>query len=106
MVMCSIATVYDGCIWAGDHATSGAYLKSYEALEKIFAAYDQNQFIDDQAFKALWIKHQADIDAALPPVSQRNPFVMDVGLDAKGRAIKLDYDLNYALPEFKSRFNL
>ena len=100
-------TVYDVDVF-GQETTPrlGAYLEKLQALEKIFAAYDQNQFIDDQAFKALWIKHQADIDAALPPVSQRNPFVMDVGLDAKGRAIKLDYDLNYALPEFKSRFNL
>jgi hypothetical protein len=29
---------------------------------KKFAVYDQNQFIDDQAFKALWIKHQAEIE--------------------------------------------
>ncbi len=100
-------TVYEVDVF-GQETTPrlGAYLEKLQALEKIFAAYDQNQFIDDQAFKALWIKHQAEIDAALPPVSQRNPFVMDVGLDVKGRAIKLDYDLNYALPEFKSRFNL
>ncbi|MEF9957824.1 MAG: hypothetical protein RSA22_10760 [Acinetobacter sp.] len=76
------------------------------ALEKIFAAYNQNQFIDDQAFKALWLKHQAEIEKALPPVNQRNPVVIDVGLDAKGRAVKVDYDLNYALPQFKSRFNV
>jgi len=31
---------------------------------------------------------------------------MDIGLDAQGRAVKIDYDLNYALPELKSRFNL
>lgn len=77
-----------------------------QSVEKIFAVYDQNQFIDDHAFKALWIKHQADIEKALPPVDKRNPFVMDVGLDAEGRAVKLDYDLNYALPELKSSFNI
>ena len=77
-----------------------------QSVEKIFAVYDQNQFIDDHAFKALWIKHQADIEKALPPVDKRNPFVMDVGLDAQGRAVKLDYDLNYALPELKSSFNI
>lgn len=82
------------------------YSEKLQALEKVFAIYDQNQFIDDQAFKALWLKHQADIEKALPPVNKRNPVIMDVGLDAKGRAIKLDYDLNYAASEFKSRFNV
>ncbi|MCR4529395.1 hypothetical protein [Acinetobacter venetianus] len=77
-----------------------------QSVEKIFAVYDQNQFIDDHAFKALWIKHQDEIQKALPPIDKRNPFVMDVGLDAQGRAVKLDYDLNYALPELKSSFNI
>ena len=87
-------------------ATPAALTEQTAALEKIFAAYNQNQFIDDQAFKALWLKHQAEIEKALPPVNQRNPVVIDVGLDAKGRAVKVDYDLNYALPQFKSRFNV
>lgn len=82
------------------------YIQKLPAVEKEFAVYDQNQFIDDQAFKALWLKHQADIEKALPPADKRNPFVMDVGLDAKGRAVKIDYDLNYGLPELKSRFNI
>lgn len=82
------------------------YIRKLQAVEKEFAVYDQNQFIDDQAFKTLWLKHQADIEKALPPVDKRNPFVMDVGLDAKGRAVKIDYDLNYGLPELKSRFNI
>lgn len=87
-------------------AEIGSQLQKNSALEKIFSAYNQNQFIDDHAFKALWLKHQTDIQATLPPASQRNPFIMDVGLDAQGRAIKLDYDLDYALPQFKSRFNV
>ncbi|KXO84415.1 hypothetical protein AYK86_07375 [Acinetobacter venetianus] len=81
-------------------------ISKLQSVEKIFAVYDQNQFIDDHAFKALWIKHQAEIQKALPPIDKRNPFVMDVGLDAQGRAVKLDYDLNYALPELKSSFNI
>ncbi|ENX38142.1 hypothetical protein [Acinetobacter sp. NIPH 2100] len=83
-----------------------SYFEKLQTVEKEFVAYDQNQFIDDQAFKALWIKHQADIDQALPPVDKRNPFIMDVGLDAQGRAVKLDYDLNYGLSELKSRFSV
>jgi len=92
----------------GTQAESGflSYITKLQAVEKQFAAYDQNQFIDDQAFKALWIKHQADIAKALPPVEKRNPFTMDIGLDAQGRAVKLDYDLNYGLSELKSRFSV
>ncbi|MCU4640228.1 hypothetical protein [Acinetobacter courvalinii] len=82
------------------------YIQKLQAVEKEFAVYDQNQFINDQAFKTLWLKHQVDIEKALPPADKRNPFVMDVGLDAKGRAVKIDYDLNYGLPELKSRFNI
>ncbi len=101
-------SVYDIDVFGEQKAESGFlnYIAKLQTVEKQFAAYDQNQFIDDQAFKALWIKHQADIAKALPPVEQRNPFIMDVGLDAQGRAVKLDYDLNYGLSELKSRFSV
>ncbi|MCH7304322.1 hypothetical protein MMP74_07990 [Acinetobacter sp. NIPH 1869] len=101
-------SMYDIDVFGEQKAESGflSYITKLQAVEKQFAAYDQNQFIDDQAFKALWIKHQADIAKALPPVEKRNPFVMDVGLDAQGRAVKLDYDLNYGLSELKSRFSV
>lgn len=101
-------SMYDIDVFGEQKAESGflSYITKLQAVEKQFAAYDQNQFIDDQAFKALWIKHQADIAKALPRVEKRNPFVMDVGLDAQGRAVKLDYDLNYGLSELKSRFSV
>ncbi|MCJ0829181.1 hypothetical protein MN869_12080 [Acinetobacter sp. NIPH1876] len=101
-------SMYDIDVFGEQKAESGflSYITKLQAVEKQFAAYDQSQFIDDQAFKALWIKHQADIEKALPPVEKRNPFVMDVGLDAQGRAVKLDYDLNYSLSELKSRFSV
>lgn len=101
-------SMYDIDVFGEQKAESGflSYITKLQAVEKQFATYDQNQFIDDQAFKALWIKHQADIAKALPPVEKRNPFVMDVGLDDQGRAVKLDYDLNYGLSELKSRFSV
>ena len=101
-------TMYDVDVLGEQKTPSGflSYIEKLVAVEKEFVQYDQNQFIDDQGFKALWLKHQADIQKALPPVEKRNPFVMDVGLDAQGRAVKLDYDLNYALPELKSSFNI
>lgn len=101
-------SIYDIDVFNTKKAESGflSYVEKLQSVEKEFAVYDENQFIDDQAFKALWIKHQAEIEKALPPQDKRNPFTMDIGLDAQGRAVKIDYDLNYALPELKSRFNL
>ncbi|WP_391486362.1 hypothetical protein [Acinetobacter pittii] len=74
------------------------------ALKQTFAAYDQNQFVDDEAFKALWIKHKAEIEQALP--KQRNPVTIDVGLDEKGRLVNADYDIAYTPAEFNHRFNI
>lgn len=74
------------------------------ALKQTFAAYDQNQFVDDEAFKALWIKHKAEIEQALP--KQRNPITIDVGLDEKGRLVNADYDIAYTPAEFNHRFNI
>jgi hypothetical protein len=47
----------------GDKKTESgflSYIEKLKAIEKEFVVYDKNQFIDDQAFKALWIKHQAE----------------------------------------------
>lgn len=74
------------------------------ALKQTFAAYDQSQFVDDEAFKALWIKHKAEIEQALP--KQRNPVAIDVGLDEKGRLVNADYDIAYTPAEFNHRFNI
>lgn len=74
------------------------------ALKQTFTAYDQNQFVDDEAFKALWIKHKAEIEQALP--KQRNPVTIDVGLDEKGRLVNADYDIAYTPAEFNHRFNI
>ncbi|MFW2063197.1 hypothetical protein [Acinetobacter ursingii] len=74
-------------------------------LESTFAAYDQNQFIDDQAFKALWLKHQSEIDQTLPAVKARTPLTMNVGLDAQGRLVSADYDLSLLLPQTNRRMH-
>lgn len=74
------------------------------ALKQTFAAYDQGQFVSDDAFKALWLKHKAEIEQALP--KQRNPIAVDVGLDEKGRLVNVDYDIAYTPAEFNHRFNI
>jgi hypothetical protein len=82
-----------------------AQIKSrQEALKQTFEAYNQNQFINDEAFKVLWLKHKAEIEQALP--KQRNPITIGVALDDKGRAVNMDYDIAYTPAEFNHRFNI
>ncbi|ENQ5597595.1 hypothetical protein JH843_000450 [Acinetobacter baumannii] len=88
-----------------DTSIQKAQIKSrQDALKQIFEAYNQNQFINDEAFKALWLKHKDVIEQALP--KQRNPITIDVALDDKGRAVNMDYDVDYTPAEFKHRFNI
>ncbi|HEM8711304.1 TPA: hypothetical protein U2Q76_002276 [Acinetobacter baumannii] len=88
-----------------DTSVQKAQIKSrQDALKQTFEAYNQNQFINDKAFKALWLKHKDEIEQALP--KQRNPITIDVALDDKGRAVNMDYDVDYMPAEFKHRFNI
>ncbi len=88
-----------------DTSIQKAQIKSrQDALKQTFEAYNQNQFINDEAFKALWLKHKDEIEQALP--KQRNPITIDVALDDKGRAVNMDYDVDYTPAEFKHRFNI
>ncbi|MDY7197441.1 hypothetical protein TYG72_06415 [Acinetobacter baumannii] len=88
-----------------DTSIQKAQIKSrQDALKQTFEAYNQNQFINDEAFKALWLKHKDEIEQALP--KQRNPITIEVALDDKGRAVNMDYDVDYTPAEFKHRFNI
>ncbi|MGT2550623.1 hypothetical protein ACQCTT_08875 [Acinetobacter geminorum] len=88
-----------------DTSIQKAQIKSrQDALKQSFEAYNQNQFINDEAFKTLWLKHKDEIEQALP--KQRNPITIDVALDDKGRAVNMDYDVDYTPAEFKHRFNI
>ncbi|MDV4217957.1 hypothetical protein MSC32_09755 [Acinetobacter baumannii] len=88
-----------------DTSIQKAQIKSrQDALKQTFEAYNQNQFINDEAFKVLWLKHKDEIEQVLP--KQRNPITIDVALDDKGRAVNMDYDVDYTPAEFKHRFNI
>lgn len=88
-----------------DTSIQKAQIKSrQDALKQTFEAYNQNQFINDEAFKTLWLKHKDEIEQTLP--KQRNPITIDVALDDKGRAVNMDYDVDYTPAEFKHRFNI
>ncbi|RZN87345.1 hypothetical protein [Acinetobacter johnsonii] len=65
-----------------------------EELKPLFTAYQTEQLVDAQSFKQLWQKHQAEITPIMAQLgSERSPFVMDVGLDQKGRAQNMDYNI-------------
>lgn len=74
-------------------------------LAKTFAQYDQNQFVDDKTFKTLWLKHLPEIEQALAAQKTMNPMTMDVGLDAQGRAVTIDYGATYVLESSHKKLN-
>lgn len=67
--------------------------EEYAALEKKFEESGSEKLVTAQDFKQLWDKNSAEIKALLAKQKQ-NDFVVDVGLDEKGRAVKVDYDAN------------
>ncbi len=68
--------------------------KKSELIAKFTRYGQEDKLLNAQEFKNLWFENQKDIDAVLPAVKDRSPLIMDVGLDASGRAVKLDYDLS------------
>ena len=67
-----------------------------QEVQQIFEPYVSDQLTDVQAFKALWIKHQPEIQAALAESGQAMPVTIDVALDNQGRAVDLAYQLQFA----------
>ena len=69
------------------------------ALDHLFEQYASTDFKDAETFKQLWNKHHVEIEKYLSDVKPLNPFVIDVGLDVKGRAVKMDYDVAYSIQD-------
>ncbi|OTG65342.1 hypothetical protein B9T25_12125 [Acinetobacter sp. ANC 4470] len=63
------------------------------SLSPIFEQYVSDQLMDVKVFSGLWAKHQAEIQQALKANAEQIPLVIDVGLDAQGRATLVDYDI-------------
>lgn len=83
------------------------YMKKNAELSAKFATLSKkDHLVDANAFKQLWIQHQADIDASLPPKNLRNPMIVDLTLDDKGRAVKVDYDIGMDLGELNRKLNV
>ncbi|MEG0483400.1 MAG: hypothetical protein RR569_09865 [Acinetobacter sp.] len=80
--------------------------KSAELNTKFVALSKKDHLVDANEFKQLWIQHQADVDASLPPQNQRNPMVVDLALDEKGRAVKVDYDVGMDFGKLNRKLNV
>lgn len=86
---------------AGTIEKSAIFSAESTKLDQIFEQYGQSeQLVDVQRFKALWDKHQSEISQVLTKSKESNPFVVDVGLDQQGRAVKVDYDVAYWVENF------
>jgi hypothetical protein len=62
-------------------------------LLKTFEASSSEKLVTAADFKQLWMNNSTKINALLA-TQKPNDFIVDVGLDEKGRAVKIDYDLN------------
>ncbi|TCM70884.1 hypothetical protein EC844_101158 [Acinetobacter calcoaceticus] len=72
---------------------------NFAEIEQLFEQYQSTELVDAEAFKVLWLKHGNEIKAALAK-EKLNKVVMDVGLDAQGRAIYADYDVDFSIEKF------
>ena len=75
-------------------------IDALSSLSPIFEPYASDQLMDVKTFSGLWAKHQAEIQQALKANTQQIPLVMDVGLDAQGRATLVDYDIQIASKKY------
>lgn len=80
--------------------------KSKALTEKFASLGSKGELVTAQQFKKLWLENQADIDAVLVAKEKRNPFIVDVFLDQKGRLVKADYDMQYDLDDFARKLNV
>ncbi len=76
-------------------ANIGKVMFSTTALTATFEQYADQEFKDAQAFKVLWDKHQPEIKKELAQLKSQNPMEIDVGLDDKGRAVQVNYNVGY-----------
>ena len=75
-------------------------IDALSSLSPIFEPYVSDQLMDVKTFSGLWAKHQPEIQQALKANAQQIPLVMDVGLDAQGRATLVDYDIQIASKKY------
>lgn len=80
--------------------------KDAALVEKFSTLGQKDQLVDANQFKQLWDQYQTDINASLPPKDQRNPMIIDLALDDKGRAIRADYGVGMDFGELNRKLDI
>lgn len=80
--------------------------KNKTALVSTFNGYAKDQLVDAQQFKQLWNQHLTEIESSLPAPDKRNPLIVDLSLDNKGRAVKANYDMGLDLDTLNRKLNI
>ncbi|MCU4537872.1 hypothetical protein KTI96_11920 [Acinetobacter bereziniae] len=80
--------------------------KNKTALVSTFNGYAKDQLVDAQQFKQLWNQHLTEIESSLPAPDKRNPLIVDLSLDNKGRAVKADYYMGLDLDTLNRKLNI
>lgn len=80
--------------------------KNKTALVSTFNGYAKDQLVDAQQFKQLWNQHLTEIESSLPAPDKRNPLIVDLSLDNKGRAVKADYNMGLDLDTLNRKLNI
>lgn len=70
-----------------------------ETLKATFSQYASDDLTSANAFKLLWEKHQPEVQQILAQTKFKNSVIFDVAIDAKGRAVRMDYDINFLTSE-------
>lgn len=76
-----------------DHPFKIIMSDEYQTLVKKFEDSGSEKLVTAAEFKQLWADNSTEINALLTK-QKANDFIVDVGLDEKGRAVKVDYDVN------------
>jgi len=80
--------------------------KDAALVEKFATLGQKDQLVDANQFKQLWEQYQTDINASLAPKDQRNPMIIDLALDDKGRAIQADYGVGMDFGELNRKLDI
>ncbi len=75
-------------------------------LVAIFAQLGSDQLTTAAQFQKIWAEHLSEINQALPNASDRQPFVMTIGLDQQGRIADAIYDLQKVKIDQDNQFAL
>ncbi|OTG88012.1 hypothetical protein B9T31_00345 [Acinetobacter sp. ANC 4558] len=77
-----------------DESSILSFIPKFVAISAIFEPYQSSQFVDAEAFKNIWNKHQLEIQDILNQQKMDSiPITVDLSLDAQGRMTDVVYNI-------------